>query len=186
MALSNLRLYLLLKRLDSVPHRAPHPPNAHIITSDQVENLPVPREVTLQAPNFPTHLRLFKEGLSARVREIQAALDFNGDGAKFSNRIIQRGKKLHVGGNVLQVRVQQLQDDSWWVLLSVAASMKTFISCPRWESWRRPAPARMGKGPVAWDANREQMGAHNARSFFQEKLLCTWCRRAPPSLGVGF
>lgn len=127
MALDNLMLRFLENLLGDIPLRAPLAPDAHIITRKHPPPLKIPATVDWKADDFPVHLKAFHEALTVLVPQIAGTIQFNGPAALFSNRIVKRAQNLCAGGNVLQVSVQDIGEGSWWVRMTVGASMKDHV-----------------------------------------------------------
>jgi hypothetical protein len=127
MALDNLMLRMLENLQNDIPARALFAPDAHIITRSVPPPLKIPKAVDWKAAAFPAHLKAFREALTVVVPRVSKAIQVNGPQALFSNRIVKRAENLRAGGNVLQVSVQDAGGGSWWVRMTVGASMKDHV-----------------------------------------------------------
>ena len=87
-------------------------------------------EVNLHIPPNPPdltsqmylHIRKFKEFLPSAASAIARAIQRAGDAGVFFPTVQERGKNLHAGAYVLQLRVQEELLDTWTVKYIVGAS----------------------------------------------------------------
>jgi hypothetical protein len=108
-----------------IPKVAPCAPEAHIFTVDLEPSLKIPREVSLNSPKMPLHLKQFHEELKSVVPQLQKILAGVSHKACFSTRVLARGRNLFEGANVLQVTVQDEGDGLYTLRFNVGASMKS-------------------------------------------------------------
>ena len=124
MALQNLIERYRMKLQDGIPARAPYSANAHIITPDLEPSMKIPKTVAMDSRKMPAHVRRFHNALSTIAPKLnRILLDVQGEGI-FTPRVVNRGRNLFSGGNVLQFMVAEEQFATWRVRVSVGASMK--------------------------------------------------------------
>jgi hypothetical protein len=121
MSISNGNLAATENRLPDHTGRPPHAEGAHIITP----NLDVPRRHPKKAPNeLPQNVLDFQEAFHAVANDLKRTMERSHVHQKFSGRVVKRGENLWKGGNVLQIQVQNVELDLWWVKMHVAPSLR--------------------------------------------------------------
>ena len=121
MCLSNGNLAATEKRLPDPTSRPPHPKDAHIITP----NLEVPQRYPEKLPKqLPPHLLDFEVALRTVAPDLKRTMERSHVHQKFSGRVVKRGENLWKGGNVLQIQVQNVELDLWWIKMHVAPSLR--------------------------------------------------------------
>ncbi len=85
MSFENLALRVRLGLLDGIPAKAPHLPDAHIITRDDPVSLRIPRVMSLADKDFPAHLHNFHSALTSLVPLIDKCIQSDGAEALFTN-----------------------------------------------------------------------------------------------------
>lgn len=130
MALLNLNERDRQGLMDSIPERAPCPPDAHIITKDLEPKLNIPTGITERDVRFPSHWKPFLSWAPSLLPELRLVLKGEGREAVFSARVRKRGENLFRGGNVAQFQLQNLPNDVYRINGWTHASMKA--ACYGW------------------------------------------------------
>src|SRR3990167_10063375 len=124
MALHNLNLRDRLKLMGIIPKRAKCAAGSHIMTWEIPPKMAIPKAVKETDANFPLHVKEFIDGLTfmgPTLHKIAVAIKpFD----IFSDTNLKRGENLFLGGNVVQIAVQEEQLGIWRVRFNVGASRK--------------------------------------------------------------
>jgi hypothetical protein len=124
LALQNLIEMHRAGNMQSIPQKAPHLPDAHIITPTEIKFPKIPTPTKMTDQDFPVHLKRFHVFLTSHAAIIRKWLFDASWEQIFSNRQEQRGENLVKGANVLQIRVHERRDGVWIVQGDVGASMR--------------------------------------------------------------
>jgi hypothetical protein len=124
-ALHNLKVLLRKDENFDIPPRRAAIPGEHIFRPQQAEkdvDLKIPADKP--DPNAPTyhHIRDFVNFLPSAAPAIKKAVVRRSQDHVFTPTVLERGKNLHDGAYVLQLRVQDEGLDIWTVKYIVGAS----------------------------------------------------------------
>lgn len=124
MALHNLNLHDRLKLMGTIPKRAKSAAGSQILAWEIPPKMAIPKAVKVTDANFPLHVKEFIDGLTfmgPTLHKIAVAIKpFD----IFSDRNLKYGENLFLGGNVVQIAVQEEHLGIWRVRFNVGASKK--------------------------------------------------------------
>jgi len=131
MALENLMQMLRDDKLDTIPARAPHLADAHIITPEEIPFPKIPTKMEMTDADFPPHLKRLHAFLTSHATILRNWLFDASRDQIFSNRQEKRAENLVKGANVLQVRAHERMDGVWIIRGEVGASMRggSYVVC---------------------------------------------------------
>lgn len=124
MALQNLMERGRLELMGGIPHKAPCPADAHIITRNLTAKLSIPKAITQENAKFPPHWKTVIQRMASITPDLQKILKGDSQLQIFSQRVLKRGENLFSGGNVVQISSQVLNNDVVRFQARVYASMK--------------------------------------------------------------
>ncbi len=124
MALHNLNLRDRLNLMAAIPKRAKHAAGSHILTLDIPPKVTIPKAVKETDAKFPPHVKKFINDLTTMGPTLHKIAVGMKPFDIFSDRNWKRGENLFLGGNVVQIAVEEEDLGIWRVRFNVGASRK--------------------------------------------------------------
>lgn len=123
--LHNLRILCKVDPNYIIPNRRAAIPQDHVfkpLTPMSEVDLKIPPPITLQLEAKMKHIKKFKSLLSSVTPIMKKAVEIGSDETIFFPTVRKRGRNLHDGAYVLQLKLQEEELEVWTVKFLVGAS----------------------------------------------------------------